>query len=106
RLAGEVADGMIGLAPEREVLRAFDEAGGAGKPRLAEINVCWARDEAEALKTTMEWWPNAMVPGELVVELPLPRHFEQAAELVTEDDIRDKLVMGPDPQQHLEAIRT
>ena len=72
RLAGEIADGLIGLAPERGLLEAFDGAGGAGKPKLAEINLCWARDEAEAVRTTLEWWPNALVPGELVAELPLP----------------------------------
>jgi G6PDH family F420-dependent oxidoreductase len=103
-LAGEIADGLIGLAPEAELLEAFDGAGGAGKPKLAEVNLCWARDEGEAVKTTLEWWPNALVPGELVAELPLPRHFEQAAELVTGDDVRDKLVMGPDPERHLQVI--
>ncbi|MFL5799015.1 MAG: TIGR03557 family F420-dependent LLM class oxidoreductase [Actinomycetota bacterium] len=106
RLAGEVADGMIGLAPDADLLTTYDHAGGVNKPKLAEINVCWARDEADAVKTTLEWWPNAMVTGELVAELPLPRHFEQAAQMVTEDDVREKLVMGSDPERHLEVIRT
>jgi coenzyme F420-dependent glucose-6-phosphate dehydrogenase len=106
RVAGEVADGLIGLAPDEGLLSTFDNAGGVGKPKLAEINLCWARDEADAVKTTLEWWPNALVPGELVAELPLPRHFEQAAQMVTEDDVREKLVMGPDPERHLDVIRT
>ena len=44
------------------------------------MTVCWAEDEAAARKTALEWWPNAAVPGDLSQELPLPRHFEQAAE--------------------------
>jgi coenzyme F420-dependent glucose-6-phosphate dehydrogenase len=106
RLAGEVADGLIGLAPDGDLLKTFEHAGGVGKPKLAEINVCWARDEADAVKTTLEWWPNAAIGGELGQELPLPRHFEQAAEMVTEDDVREKLVVGPDPEPYLEVMRT
>jgi G6PDH family F420-dependent oxidoreductase len=103
-LAGKVADGLIGLAPEKELLRAFDHAGGTGKPKLAEIDVCWAKTEGGAVETTLEWWPNSFAPGELVAELPLPRHFEQVAGLVTEDDVRDKLVLGPDPKPYIDAI--
>ncbi len=106
RLAGEVADGLIGLAPDPDLLTTFEHAGGVGKPKLAEINLCWARDEADAVKTTLEWGPNALVAGELVAELPLPRHFEQAAQMITEDDVRQKLVMGADPERHLEVIQT
>jgi hypothetical protein len=39
------------------------------------------------------------------VELPLPRHFEQAAEVVGEDAVVESVVCGPDPEAHLDAIR-
>jgi coenzyme F420-dependent glucose-6-phosphate dehydrogenase len=38
------------------------------------------------------------------VELPLPRHFEQAAETLSEDHVAEKVTCGPDPERHLEAI--
>ena len=44
-------------------------------------------------------------PGRRSQELPLPRHFEQAAKLVTPDDLAEKLPLGPDPQRHLESIK-
>jgi hypothetical protein len=44
------------------------------------------------------------VPGELSQELPMPAHFEQASEKVTEEDVAKKIVCGPDPQRHLEII--
>jgi coenzyme F420-dependent glucose-6-phosphate dehydrogenase len=103
-LAGEVGDGLIALAPDEDILEKFDKAGGAGKPRLAEVQVCWARDESDALKTAKEWWPLPGVPGELNQELPLPRHFEQAAENVSESDLVDRIACGPDPERHLEFI--
>jgi len=105
-LAGRVADGLVALAPEDELLKTFEQSGGKGKPKACEITMCWAPDEQRALETVREIWPNALAPGELVAELPLPRHYEQVAELVGDDDFKEKLPLGPDPEAHLEAIRT
>jgi G6PDH family F420-dependent oxidoreductase len=105
-MAGKIGDGLIGLAPDRQLLETFDEAGGAGKPRYAEISVCWGDDEATARRTALEWWPNAGIEGELPAELPLPRHFEQAARSVTEEALAKKVVCGPDLDRHLEMART
>jgi coenzyme F420-dependent glucose-6-phosphate dehydrogenase len=105
-LAGKIGDGFIGLAPDKEILQAFDKGGGTGKPRYAEVDVCWDRDEGQARKIAHEIWPNTSIEGELSAELPLPRHFEQAANMVSEDRVAEKVVCGPDPERHLEAIRT
>jgi G6PDH family F420-dependent oxidoreductase len=103
-LAGQVGDGLIGLAPEAEVIKKFDEAGGEGKPRYGMVHVCWDQDEKKARKTAFEWWPNTAIEGELTVELPMPRHFEQAAEMVSEDDVAEKVVCGPDPGPYVELV--
>jgi hypothetical protein len=50
-------------------------------------------------------WPTAAIEGELLVELPLPRHFEQASSMVDEDAVGEKVVCGPDAERHLDAIR-
>src|SRR6185295_718703 len=76
-----------------------------GKPLYGKVTVCWAVDERAARKTAYEWWPNTALPGELGQELPLPRHFEQAAKLVDEEDIATKVVCGPDPERHVAAIQ-
>src|SRR5262245_958069 len=86
-LAGRLGDGMIGTEPEASLLQAFDRAGGAGKPRYAELTVCWAKDEAIAKRIATETWPTSAMEGSLSWELPLPRHFEAVAELVTEDHV-------------------
>jgi G6PDH family F420-dependent oxidoreductase len=104
-LAGEIGDGFIGTAPDAETIQTFEQAGGKGKPRYGQLTVCWAKDEASARKTALEIWPNAGIPGELSQELPQPAHFEQAAQLVTEDKIAESIVCGPDPQRHIEEIQ-
>ncbi|HKY15206.1 MAG TPA: LLM class F420-dependent oxidoreductase, partial [Microthrixaceae bacterium] len=74
---------------------AFERGGGDG-PRYGQITMCWAEDEAAARRTALEYWPNSAIPGQLASELPTPSEFEDAAELVTEDALAEKLPCGPD----------
>ena len=78
---------------------------GTGKPKLAGIKVCWADDEAVARRTAYELWPNLGLPGQLAQELTSPALFEQAVELVQEEQITSMVPCGPDPERHVETIR-
>ena len=104
-LAGRIGDGLVGVAPDEETVKTFDALGGSGKPRYAEVQVCWAPVEADARKVAYEWWPNVGIKGQLSQELPLPAHFEQAAEMVAEEDIAKSVSCGPDPEVHVEGIK-
>jgi G6PDH family F420-dependent oxidoreductase len=105
RLAATKGDGLIGTAPKRELVKGFEERGGDTKPKYGQVHVCWAKTEAQARETAHRVWPNAALRGELGQELPLPRHFEQAVELVTEEDVAKVVACGPDPDRHIAAIR-
>ena len=104
-LAGEAGDGLIATSPDKELVEAFCSASDDAKPRYGQFTCCWAADEASARRTAYEYWPNSAIRGELGQELPLPRHFEQAAEMVTEDDVAEAVICGPDPEPHLQRIR-
>jgi G6PDH family F420-dependent oxidoreductase len=103
-LAGEMGDGLVATAPDRELVSTFDTAGGDGKPKFAQLTVCWAEDEDEAVTTALEVWPNAGLRGTLGQELPLPSHFEQASQMVGREEIAEMIVCGPDPARHRAAI--
>ncbi|HET8627312.1 MAG TPA: TIGR03557 family F420-dependent LLM class oxidoreductase [Thermomicrobiales bacterium] len=104
-LAGRIGDGLVSTAPQKELVRRFEAAGGAGKPRYGQLTVCWAADEASAKRTAREIWPNAALHGEVSQELPVPRHFEEATKEATEDQVAKMVVCGPDPQRHLAEIK-
>jgi G6PDH family F420-dependent oxidoreductase len=104
-LAGRIGDGLISTAPAREVVETFEQNGSKGKPKVAQVTVCWAKSEAEGIKTAHEIWPNSAIPGELSQELPSPAHFEQAAKLVTEDAVAKTIACGPDPEKHVAEIQ-
>jgi G6PDH family F420-dependent oxidoreductase len=98
-LAGRVGDAFVNTSPDREPIEKFESAGGKGKPKYGQITVCWAKDEDEAARTVHELWPNAVLRGDLTYELPLPRHFEQATENVTPEQLKEELTVGPDPDR-------
>jgi coenzyme F420-dependent glucose-6-phosphate dehydrogenase len=102
-LAANAGDALISTAPDSELVDTYRNAGGDG-PRYGQLTVCFDKDEQQAVKTALEWWPNAALKGELGQELPLPRHFEQAAENVTEEEIAEAIVCGPDVDRYLEKI--
>jgi G6PDH family F420-dependent oxidoreductase len=103
-LAARVADGLISTQPDRESLERYAAEGGKG-PRQGGLKVCWGRDEQAARKTAFELWPNNLLPGQLSQELALPSHFDQATQLVTEDEVAELIPCGPDPERHLASIR-
>jgi G6PDH family F420-dependent oxidoreductase len=108
-VAGQIGDGLISTAPKAELVKAFGgtETGSKSRqrPRYGQMTVCWGRDERKARKTALELWPTAAIPGESGQELPNPKHFEQLAEIVTEDMIAKQVVCGPDIERHVEAIQ-
>ena len=103
-LAARIGDGLICSAPLKEAADAFNAAGGASKPRYAQMTVCWAKTEDEGVRTAHEFWPNAGLRGQFKNELPRTAHLEEAAGLVTPEMIKREVVCGPDPQKHLEEL--
>ncbi len=104
RLAGRLGDALVSVAPDEEVVQEFESAGGNGKPRYGQLHVCWAESEEKARETAHRIWPNSALRGDLGQELPLPQHFEQASSMVSEEDVAETVVCGPDPERHRKAI--
>jgi len=105
-LAGRVGDALINVAPEEEILERFEQAGGKGKPKYGQVTVCYADSKERAKKTAFEVWPNALVEGSASQELPLPKDFEQLVEDRSADELDGKLVLGNDPDEYLEELKT
>jgi G6PDH family F420-dependent oxidoreductase len=103
-LAGRIGDSFVNVSPDPELVRAFDEAGGEGKPKYGQVTCCWAPSVEEAKRLAWEIWPNAAVEGAASQELPYPEHFEQVAQAASADDLVDAMPLGPDPEPILERI--
>jgi G6PDH family F420-dependent oxidoreductase len=104
-LAARVGDGYATTSPDADLIGRFRSSAGAGKPVQAGTKVCWAESEAEARRTAHRLWPTSGLSGEMSQILPTPEHFEQAAELVTEDKVAESIACGPDLDAHLDSLR-
>ena len=103
-LAARIGEGYMNVAPEREMVDLYREKGGTG-PTHGGLKVCWAQDEAEARRTLHRLWFNEAIPGEAAQVLPSPHHFEQLAELVSEDTANEGKAVGPDVQRYVDAVQ-
>ncbi|MGH9107225.1 MAG: hypothetical protein ACRDZX_15620 [Acidimicrobiales bacterium] len=104
RQASRIGDGYVNVGPKPEPLQKYREEGGKG-PAIAAMKVCWGEDERAAHKLAFDVWKTTGVPGELNQELSLPRHFEQAAQLVSEETVTEAIACGPDPEAHAQLLR-
>jgi G6PDH family F420-dependent oxidoreductase len=105
RLAGRHADAMIAVEPKTTLGRMFDDAGGAGKPRIGQIALSYDPDEGVAMKRAMEQFRWFTGGWRVNAELPLPASFDQASKTVRPQDIAENMPCGPDLEKHVTAIR-
>jgi G6PDH family F420-dependent oxidoreductase len=101
-LAAQMGDGMVSTRPDAELVGSFRDRGGEGRPVVGMVHVCVAGSTEHARRVAERQWPTAAVPHELNAELPLPQHFEAAAEAASGTG---SIVLGNDVEEHVEALR-
>ena len=79
--------------------------GRPGQAQLRRGDSLLAKKERDARRTAHEVWALAALEGSLFTEIAQPAHFEAAFKPITEEQVANLVVCGPDPARHLEAIR-
>jgi G6PDH family F420-dependent oxidoreductase len=102
--AARIGDGFVTTKPNADHVEHYRSSGGSGLV-VGAAKVCWAEDEEMAMRTAFELWPTEALSGQLAQELPMPRHFEEAASVVTEEMVATVVPCGPDPARYLAALR-
>jgi G6PDH family F420-dependent oxidoreductase len=105
-LAGRQGDLLIATEPERELLDAFDAHGGAGKPRIGQLPVCYDPDPRAAVDRAHEQFRWSVGGWHVNAELPGPAGFAQATEHVRPEDVAKAVPCGNDVGAVVEAVRT
>jgi len=104
-LAARAGDAIVTTEIAPRLVERFVSAGGTDKPRYFELSACWANDEARARRTAREIWALAALPGPLFTELAQPSHFEAAFESLTEEQVAENVLCGPDPEPYVAKFR-
>jgi G6PDH family F420-dependent oxidoreductase len=104
-IAAELGDGLFATEPEADLVQTYQRLGGQG-PRYAEVPLAWAPDEQQAVRAAWETSRWAVTGWKVMSELPNPVNLDAASRTVTDDDIRQQFAVGPDPDVHVQAVRT
>ncbi|WP_392839068.1 TIGR03557 family F420-dependent LLM class oxidoreductase [Streptomyces sp. LN500] len=104
-LAGLLADLVIATEPEPALISAFDRHGGAGKPKIGQMPICYDTDRDAAIARAHDqarWfgggWP-------VNSELPGPDGFAGATQFVRPEDVARTIPCGDDVDAVVEAVR-
>jgi G6PDH family F420-dependent oxidoreductase len=104
RLAGEAADVMIAVEPKRELGEMFDAAGGAGKPRVGQVAICYDPDRDAAIRRAHEQFRWFGLGWKVNADLPNPDSFAAATQFVTPEQVAESIACGPDVEEHVRSI--
>lgn len=108
RWAGSWADGLITIVGERssmqQIVDAFREGGGEGKPIYLQAQLSFARTYDEALHSAWDQWKSVVFPSPVLATLRTPAEFDAAGTYVSKEDIAGKIRVSSDVEQHLEWL--
>jgi G6PDH family F420-dependent oxidoreductase len=104
-LAGRYGDAVIAVEPQAELLEMFDRTGGAGKPRIGQLPVCYDPDRDKAVARAHEqfrwfgggWKVNAELPGTAA--------FAAASQFVRPEDVAEQIACGADVDEFVDQAR-
>jgi G6PDH family F420-dependent oxidoreductase len=104
-IAGRLGDLIIAVEPEPGLLDAFDRYGGAGKPRVGQLPVCYDTDRDAAIARAHDQFRWFGGGWKVNSELPGPAAFAGATRFVTRDDVAASIPCGDDVDAFVEAVR-
>jgi G6PDH family F420-dependent oxidoreductase len=104
-LAGELADLVIAVEPKAELLTAFDEHGGTGKPRVGQLPICYDPDRPAAVHRAHDQFRWFGGGWKVNAELPGPAAFAAANAHVRPEDVASAIPCGADVDEVVQAVR-
>jgi G6PDH family F420-dependent oxidoreductase len=104
-LAGAHADVMIATEPKPELVASSRHHGGAGKPVVGQLPVCYDPDREAAIATAHEQFRWFGGGWKVNAELPGPDSFVAASQFVRPEDVADAFPCGSDVAEFVDKLR-
>ncbi|WP_448614251.1 TIGR03557 family F420-dependent LLM class oxidoreductase [Modestobacter sp. URMC 112] len=103
QLAAEHADVLIATEPRPELTETFQAAGGAGKPRVGQMPICYDTDRAAAVTRAHSLFRWSGFGWKVNADLPGTAAFDAAGQFVREEDVAESIPCGDDVEAVIEA---
>lgn len=104
-LAGRLADLVIAVEPDQALITGFAEHGGAGKPAVGQLPVCWDADRDTAVRRAHEQFRWFGGGWKVNAELPGTAGFAAASRFVRPEDVAESIPCGDRVDDFVEAVR-
>ncbi len=104
-LAGQLADALIAVEPDADLVRSFSANGGQGKPVIGQVPVCYDGDRFRAVERAhrlFRWFGGGWKVNS---ELPGPAAFDAASQRVRPDDVAESIPCGSNVDEFVKAVR-
>jgi coenzyme F420-dependent glucose-6-phosphate dehydrogenase len=105
---GGWADGLITVhRPHeelKEVVEAFRNNGGEGKPVYLKVQLSWANTDEEALRGAHEQWRSNIFHSTVLGDLWQVEQFDELGKFVQPEELRDMVRISESLQQHVDWI--
>lgn len=106
RFVGTWADGLLttaggSLDVTRNVIAAFKETGGDGKPIYLQYALSWAETEDQAFHQAIDQWGPVLAGGEVNWDLRRPGDFDCISRSVGRSDVADCVKVSSDLGEHV-----
>ena len=110
RWAGSWADGLATVNAPAEHLRrmidAFHDGGGPPSgPLVLQVHLSWAQTDEEALRIAHDQWRTNLFDPPVCWDVATVEEFDALARDVTPDDVRAKVLVSSDLEQHVQWLR-
>jgi len=80
-------------------------AGGEGKPVYLQVQLGYGADEERLADEVFHQWRTNIFPGKVKGDLWKVEHFDALAEFVTIEDIKKKILVSSNIQQHIDSLK-
>jgi len=105
-LFAPLGDVMIGIDPEPELAKMWDENGKrAASRKVAQLPVSWDSDKDAAVERAHQLFRWSMGGWKVNAELPSPAAFESASAAVRPEDVEAQIPCGDDVSGVVEAAK-
>jgi probable non-F420 flavinoid oxidoreductase len=101
RWGGEWADGLATVNAPVDTLRRMIDAFGKDGQLVLQVHVSWAPSQAEAERIAFDQWRTNVFDPPVCWDLDTPEAFDAAAKVVKPEDLRGKVLISSDLEQHV-----
>lgn len=106
---GSFTDGLLTIArpvePMREMIEAYKDGGGDGKPLFLKLDVSYASDYDTALHSAWEHWRYPLAGVTVINDLRSPAQLDAIGEFISPEYVATAILIASDPQHIADAVR-